>query len=431
MLSKIQWQWLAAALIVYALVQLLLPSDVSFGGGSGTRRRGRTQQPAYAADVALPRHAAAVAGASTAQAPQRQPPPPSPCALPLSPLPPPPAAIAAAGDACEPPAEPFIVLLAEPVPASVPAGAACVEVADEFPGHRAVTPGAVAALRAAGARFLYNPTCAWERADAVVVLNPGNGADVPPNILTELRTRASILYAGPNAIAMKFGPAPADVWIVPSAGVGEQLAVHLGPDIAAQLHFFAWPVGVDAERWAPAAPRAQRRSAAILYFKSEPPPEVLTGVRSALAAAGVTAVTELRYGSYDLDGYRAALHEAGAMVVFSAHESQGAFLFEAWAADVPTFVYTGGAWQHEFEGRVWLSEPAPYLTALTGAHWNVPAQLGALFSADLNFQPRRWLLEHGSLEVVGRALVEDVRRRLRAQCRASRGAAGAAAGAAA
>jgi hypothetical protein len=37
---------------------------------------------------------------------------------------------------------------------------------------------------------------------------------------------------------------------------------------------------------------------------------------------------------------------ASAMVVFSASESQGVFYFEAWAADVPTFVYSGSGAFH-------------------------------------------------------------------------------------
>lgn len=420
MFARVQWQWLAVAMTVYSLFQLQFPADMTFIRSSGTRH-GRSLPPAV---IAAPRHvsseelatdSSAVPSSSLKIPPISCSPPPSATCLPHPIL-----QTRTEVDPCEPPASPFIVLLAEPVP-EVPAGSAhhCYEVADVFPGHRAVTPGAVAALRAAGARFWYNPTCTWERADAVVVLNPGNGADVPPSILENMRSRAGLIYAGPNAIAMKFGPAPADVWIVPSTGVGEQLAVHLGPDVSSQLQFFAWPVGVDVEQWAPLSPRSQRRGAAIIYLKTEPPPELLEEVRGVLSAVGVTVVTELRYGSYELDFYRAALQKAGAMVVFSAHESQGAFLFEAWASEVPTFVFTGSAWQHEFEGRTWLSEPAPYLTPLTGAYWNAPAQLGALFSANLHFQPRRWLLEHGSLEVVGRALVDDVRQRLRAKCNAA------------
>jgi hypothetical protein len=147
------------------------------------------------------------------------------------------------------------------------------------------------------------------------------------------------------------------------------------------------------------------------------PAELRAAVRDALKAAKVTAVTEVRYGSYDLEGYRAALLGAGALVVFTTSESQGAFYFEAWAADVPTFVFSGvGGFQHEWDGNIWLTEPAPYLSPLTGAYWSTPAQLANLFRPALQFQPRRWVMEHGSLEVVGAALVADVRARLQAKC---------------
>ena len=314
---------------------------------------------------------------------------------------------------CEPPREPFIVLLAEPVPATAAPGETCVEVHDKMPGHRAVTPGAIAALQAARAKFWFNPTCAWERADAVWVLNPGNGGDQPPDILNALRPRAGLLYAGPNALAFKFGSRPVDAWVVPHRGIGDSIDVLTG----GRLPFFAWPVGIDTARWAPTVPRAARLASALLYIKTEPPAELLAAVRDALKAAKVTAVTEVRYGSYDLEGYRAALLGAGALVVFTTSESQGAFYFEAWAADVPTFVFSGvGGFQHEWDGNIWLTEPAPYLSPLTGAYWSTPAQLANLFRPALQFQPRRWVMEHGSLEVVGAALVSDVRARLQAKC---------------
>ena len=106
------------------------------------------------------------------------------------------------------------------------------------------------------------------------------------------------------------------------------------------------------------------------------------------------------------------------MIVFSGHESQGVFLFEAWSSDVPTFVYAGdygpvdGAFQHVWMDKLWLTTPAPFLTPFNGAYWTTPNQLGNLFQLYERYRPRSWVLEHGSHEVIGPQLVQDICLRL-------------------
>jgi hypothetical protein len=279
------------------------------------------------------------------------------------------------------------------------------------PGHRAVTPAAVAALTASGARFWFNPTCAWDKADAVVYLNPALGSPT----LDLVRSKTSLLYAGPNTIINLLNKtASVDVWIVPSWGVGEAVAMHT----PFPYNFFVWPAGVDAEHWVPTTERADRRMSALLYKKTDPPISVLETTLKALSDAGVSTVTEVRYGTHTSDEYHAALQSAGVMIVFSGHESQGVFLFEAWSSDVTTFVFAGeytpidGAFQLFWMDRMWLTEPAPFLTPFNGAYWTTPNQLVNLFQLYERYRPRSWILDHGSHEVIGPQLVRDICARL-------------------
>jgi hypothetical protein len=270
-----------------------------------------------------------------------------------------------------------------------------------------VTPGTIAALRTTGALTWYNPSCAWSHADAVIVLSDGGGDN---SIVPALRRNTTLLIVGPNVVIFFYSAAQAasvDAWVAPSPWVESTMHL-LAPEQL--LDFVVWPVGVDTALWAPVAPRAARRALALIYVKTEPPAGVLDAARAALLGAGATSVQELRYGSYDAAKYRAALQGAYVMVVFSASESQGVFLFEAWSADVPTLIYAAG-FQHEFLERTWLSDPAPYLSGFTGAKWVTQAQLENLLRRDFAFQPRRWVLQHGSLEAVGALMVADVRAR--------------------
>lgn len=305
---------------------------------------------------------------------------------------------------------PFIVVLAEPVPTFTPTGEACEEHHSARPGHRAVTPAAVAALSAAKANFWFNPTCAWRHADAILHLNPSKESS-----LDGLHSKARLLYAGPTTIINLHNitaQPPVDVWVVPSPKLGETLTMNT----PFPYTFFPWPAGVDAERWAPLLAHSDRRKSALLYKKTDPPAAVLSSTLSALSKAGVTTISEVRYGAHSSDDYRSALQKAGVMIVFSGHETQGVFLFEAWSSDVPTFVFAGdygdGAFQHFWENHLWLTEPAPYLSPFSGAYWSSLQQLENLFQIYDRFRPRQWILEHGTHEVIGPALVQDICTRL-------------------
>jgi hypothetical protein len=220
------------------------------------------------------------------------------------------------------------------------------------------------------------------------------------------------LVAGPNLVilpsdAPDLMTAPEiDVCLVPSDWVRD-VYEHDAPALAGRLA--VWPAGVDATFWAPAARSPGSVRQALLYRKDlagqrNASNELISEARATLERAGF-AVTYVAYGTYERADYRAMLHDADVVVFFSATESQCLALVEAWAADVPTLVWSCG--QMHYRGRVFKSSSAPYLAPANGRWFSDVAGLAALLKewdgvrADL--APREWVLEHMTDEQCARA----------------------------
>lgn len=156
-----------------------------------------------------------------------------------------------------------------------------------------------------------------------------------------------------------------------------------------------WPAGVDPEYWKPAA--AERRKV-LIYDKRRPVDS--DAIDGFLRSAGLDTIV-LRYGSYALSDYKAALNEAFACVVLGGSESQGIALAEAWAMNVPTFVS-----RYDFDKATQTRcSAAPNLTDQTGAFWDDEDQLASLLTDVSRYRPRQWIMENGTDRLSAEALI--------------------------
>ena len=254
----------------------------------------------------------------------------------------------------------------------------CVPQSSTSRGHAAVLKLTLLALETADvADVMYNPTAACARqVDAVLVLNSWTK---PVACAPHGAFHARRFVVGPNVVP----PARArvDAVVVPSNWTRDEFERLMAGD-AHRPRIHVSPLGVPAADWRPSAPEPRTRI--LVYEKIRPAAGVLDRVLVEWPSA-----RRVVYGLYTLPEYRDALAEATAVVAFSHTESQGLYMFEAWAAGVPTFVYAGAyaddadvPFNHSYDGRRWRSHPAPYLVAPDcGAIWRTIDQLTAEINA--------------------------------------------------
>ena len=260
-----------------------------------------------------------------------------------------------------------------------------------WPGHSGVTGSLVRGLRRLGVEFRLDPltirtptaigVVAGERALSWAVRNGERlgvgGFVVGPNV----SVFASEL---PGA----FDSPLVDTILVPSDWVKNRWAED-SPHLRDKIR--VWPCGVNFDYWAPTHARAER-SNVLVYVKATDDPFVQQ-VTSILHAAGF-AVREVRYGDYSPGHYLEQLRESACLVYIGGSESQGLALLEAWAADVPTFVFDAPRQEIQLKNHRAMTlvrgqfSPAPYLGPETGALWSDPEELPDLCAGSHRYAPR-------------------------------------------
>ncbi len=110
-----------------------------------------------------------------------------------------------------------------------------------------------------------------------------------------------------------------------------------------------WPVGIDTDLWQPAE-HASPRWDFLLYDKvrwehDRYERELLGPIRDRLRSAGLS-FTEIRYGRYREEDYRALLPQCRALLFLCEHETQGLAYQQALSSGVPILAWNrGGFWQ--------------------------------------------------------------------------------------
>lgn len=282
-------------------------------------------------------------------------------------------------------------------------------------GPAAVAASLIRGLAQLGVGYALDPDSPLDRNGAVVGVLSDRAALDEAVSWRRIGTVSRVL-AGPNVAVIPdrnnsvLAAPEVDVCVVPSPWVAA-LYEDTCPALAGRIA--VWAAGVDASYWRPApSGSAGRTRRALLYLKELPgqlfPDQAELGaLQEALTQAGFEA-TPFVYGSGSSMGYREALQEADLVVFITPSESQCLAQVEAWATDVPTFVWDCG--QLRLGRRVVHSSSGPYLTHATGRFFDGAEDLRNLLETwdELRpgMSPRAWVLDHMTDEASARAYLE-------------------------
>jgi hypothetical protein len=126
-----------------------------------------------------------------------------------------------------------------------------------------------------------------------------------------------------------------------------------------------WPSGTEEV----ANTDTVERDLVLVYDKFPSDKELCRRIREYLDAQGIKN-EKIICGRYSFNQYDELLARSKAMIYLSDSESQGLALQEAWARNVPTYVWNRG--YMEYQGRRWHDKKisAPYLTEVTGSFFS-------------------------------------------------------------
>ncbi|HYV33333.1 MAG TPA: hypothetical protein VE973_00590, partial [Candidatus Limnocylindria bacterium] len=169
------------------------------------------------------------------------------------------------------------------------------------------------------------------------------------------------IIAGPNLVVTPFDENaiikhPAiDKIVVPSQWV-KDFYISEAPELANKIHI--WAAGVNV----PKPEQSEKKLDFLIFYKSNP------GLYKQVAdylSVNNYKFSAVVYGKYDRAEYFRLLSLSKFVIYLSDSESQGLAMFEAWARNVPTFVWERGFMQsgkHTWQGNT----ASPYLTNETG-----------------------------------------------------------------
>ena len=260
-----------------------------------------------------------------------------------------------------------------------------------YGGHPSVTRSLVEGLQAIGASFNYNPKKKRDLGKDVVVLS---GVRTLKQAI-KLKQLGVIerIFAGPNIVVRSIdydsiiASPEVDFIITPSDWVSKAYIEEV-PSVASRC--IEWAAGVDTEFWKP-NPNIERTHVLIFSKPQIGPIPDLAPYAKYLESNGYL-VDFLEYGSFTQEEYRNKLNRAKFLVGFVASESQGIAWVEAWAMDVPTFI-----WLHErnnIQGKNFNTSSAPYLTRHTGIFFkeieSLSKSIDDFKECVFDFTPRVW-----------------------------------------
>ncbi|MFZ5953839.1 MAG: hypothetical protein ACOYT8_01925 [Candidatus Dependentiae bacterium] len=160
-------------------------------------------------------------------------------------------------------------------------------------------------------------------------------------------------------------------------------------------HISIWPSGVDIHYWQPNLAPKQKK--ALIYWKTESE-SFCKSIEDMVQAKGYMT-TRITYGAYSQEQFKSELNECEFAIFVSRSESQGIALAEAWAMNVPTFVWNPGEFFYAGKHYNPVSS-CPFLTDMQGRDWKTTSQLEKLIQAYQNnkfiFSPRDWVLKNMS-----------------------------------
>lgn len=279
----------------------------------------------------------------------------------------------------------------------------------KYRGHFAVTRSLVEGLITSKIPFSLNPK-SIKTVNTIIVL--AGVKTLKQAIDLKKQKKINKLIAGPNIIVFSsdfdnlIASQEIDLCLVPSNWV-KVLYLIENPSLEGRI--FSWPAGVDIEKWMPGLSINKRK--VILFEKHTSNKELpeTNSYKDFITNKGYEIVI-LRYGSFTHEIYKTALKEAICLIGFSISESQGIAWSEAWASNVPTFLWenTKGLYlKKEFK-----CSSAPYLTDKTGFFFTEISDFVVKFeqfeSLQISFFPRKWVMENMTDVVSAKLLLDKI-----------------------
>lgn len=174
-----------------------------------------------------------------------------------------------------------------------------------------------------------------------------------------------------------------------------------------------WAAGIDLsnyDNW-----EHKPRNKVLIYHKDESE-QFCYRLQYIVKKYGYEPVV-IKYGKYKLDDYLNVLSQSLFMISLSRQESQGIFLTEAWAMNVPTICFDPHFyhWSHdkvdvEVEGNI---STCPYLSETTGMRFETFAELESILESWQRlvngFQPRKWVETNMTDVVCAKRFIDIVR----------------------
>jgi len=205
--------------------------------------------------------------------------------------------------------------------------------------------------------------------------------------------------------------------LVPCSWVVEMFRPYWGTEI------FAWPVGIDTDRWRPSSSLSKSTNV-LLYDKirwdhAHYEETLLNTVRQHLRLRGLT-FQEIRYGYYQEEQFRTSLENCQAMIFLCEHETQGLAYQQALSCGVPILAWDrGGPWRDTnfYPDRVDFGPvtSVPYFDERCGRRFcdgaSFPSELDVFwdeFQAGA-YAPRDFVIENLTLKICARAYLDHVR----------------------
>ncbi len=281
----------------------------------------------------------------------------------------------------------------------------------KYGGHYAVTRSLIEGLDKIGyEHFNYRPKSENDIFENVHVL--AGVSTLKYALAIKKKGKIKHLSAGPNVVVFSTDhnklicDKDLDFYVQPCGW-----AARMHKDMAAELEnkCFCWPAGVDIDRFCPSL--YKDRNSVLIYYK-EGSRQFMWLIEYHLRMRGFHTMV-IEYGKYEMCEYIDCLARVSAMVVIGGKESQGLFLAEAWAMDVPTMCYETNYYRWEDENRLLEIRgdqlSCPYLSDETGEVFSDMKDLDAILDQwDVKLSgksPRRWVEMNMTDEVCARQFV--------------------------
>lgn len=184
----------------------------------------------------------------------------------------------------------------------------------------------------------------------------------------------------------------------------------------------AWPAGIDTVRWAPTSTPSNPVDV-LLYDKimwnhADEEAALIEPIRLSLRKRGLH-FSEIRYGSYREEDFRAALARCRAMIFLCEHETQGIAYQQALSCGVPIFAWDRrGPWRDPaYYPHQVVFEPVtsvPYWDERCGRRFVDAAEFEAGWNEFWDatrgglLEPRNYILENLTLEKCARRYLDIV-----------------------